>query len=41
MIIVLASSDGMDSIGPGMAATTVTILYGYTSGYLIEALLEK
>ena len=41
MILVLASSDGMDSIGPGMAAATVTILYGYTSGYLIEAGLEK
>ena len=41
MILLLASSDGMDSIGPGMAAATVTILYGYTSGYLIEAGLEK
>ena len=41
MILVLASSDGMDSIDPGMAAATVTILYGYTSGYLIEAGLEK
>ena len=40
MILNLASSDGMDSIGPGMAAA-VTILYGYTSGYLIEAGLEK
>jgi len=40
MILVLASSDGMDSIDPGMAAATVTILYGYTSGYLIEAGLE-
>ena len=41
MILNLASSDGMNSIGPGMAAATVTILYGYTSGYLIEAGLEK
>ena len=41
MILNLASSDGMDSIGPGMAAAAVTILYGYTSGYLIEAGLEK
>ena len=41
MILVLASSDGMDSIDPGMAAATVTILYGYTSGYLIEAGLEE
>ena len=41
MILNLASSDGMNSIGPGMAAAAVTILYGYTSGYLIEAGLEK
>ena len=41
MILLLASSDGMDSIAPGMAAAAVTILYGYTSGYLIEAGLEK
>jgi flagellar motor component MotA len=41
MILNLASSDGMNSIGPGMAAAAVTILYGYTSGYLTEALLEK
>ena len=41
MILNLASSDGMDSIAPGMAAAAVTILYGYTSGYLIEAGLEK
>ena len=41
MILNLARSDGMDSIGPGMAAAAVTILYGYTSGYLIEAGLEK
>ena len=41
MILLLASSDGMDSIASGMAAAAVTILYGYTSGYLIEAGLEK
>jgi len=41
MILNLASSDGMNSIGAGMAAAAVTILYGYTSGYLIEAGLEK
>ena len=41
MILNLASSDGMNSIGPGMAAAAVTPLYGYTSGYLIEAGLEK
>jgi len=41
MILVLASSDGMDSIGRGMSAATVTILYGYIGGYLIEAGLEK
>ena len=41
MILNLASSDGMNSIGSGMAAAAVTILYGYTSGYLTEALLEK
>ena len=41
MILNLASFDGMNSIGPGMAAAAVTILYGYTSGYLIEAGLEK
>ena len=41
MILNLASSDRMDSIAPGMAAAAVTILYGYTSGYLIEAGLEN
>ena len=41
MILNLASSDGMNSIGAGVAAAAVTILYGYTSGYLIEAVLEK
>ena len=41
MILNLASSDGMNSIGPGMAAAAVTILYGYIGGYLIEAVLEK
>ena len=41
MILNLASSDGMNSIGPGMAAAAVTILYGYICGYLTEALLEK
>ena len=41
MILLLASSDGMDSIAPGMAAAAVTILYGYIGGNLIEALLEK
>ena len=41
MIIVL--SGGTDSVyfGPGVSAAAVTILYGYTSGYLIEAGLEK
>ena len=41
MIIVL--SGGTDSIyfGPGVSAATVTILYGYIGGYLIEAGLEK
>jgi len=41
MIMVL--SGGTDSVyfGPGVSAATVTILYGYTSGYLIEAGLEK
>ena len=41
MILLLASSDGMDSIASGMAAAAVTILYGYIGGYLIEAGLEK
>ena len=41
MIIVLPG--GTDSVyfGPGVSATTVTILYGYIGGYLIEAGLEK
>ena len=41
MIIVL--SGGTDSVyfGPGVSAATVTILYGYIGGYLIEAGLEK
>ena len=41
MIMVL--SGGTDSIyfGPGVSAATVTILYGYIGGYLIEAGLEK
>ena len=41
MIMVL--SGGTDSVyfGPGVSAATVTILYGYTGGYLIEAGLEK
>ena len=41
MIMVL--SGGTDSVyfGPGVAAATVTILYGYIGGYLIEAGLEK
>ena len=41
MIIILADSVGTDSFGPGMAAATVTPLYGYIGGYLTEALLEK
>ena len=40
MIIILADSVGTDSFGPGMAAATVTPLYGYIGGYLTEALLE-
>ena len=41
MIMVL--SGGTDSVyfGPGVSAATVTILYGYIGGYLIEAGLEK
>tara|TARA_B100000929_G_scaffold97999_1_gene77074 strand:+ start:212 stop:580 length:369 start_codon:yes stop_codon:yes gene_type:complete len=41
MIIIL--SGGTDSVyfGPGVSAATVTILYGYIGGYLIEAGLEK
>ena len=41
MIMVLSGSVGTDSFGPGMSAATVTILYGYIGGYLIEAGLEK
>ena len=41
MIMVLSGSVGTDSFGPGMSAATVTILYGYISGYLTEALLEN
>jgi len=41
MIIILADSVGTDSFGPGVSAATVTILYGYIGGYLIEAGLEK
>ena len=41
MIMVLSGSVGTDSFGPGVSAATVTILYGYIGGYLIEAVLEK
>ena len=41
MIMVLSGSVGTDSFGPGVSAATVTILYGYIGGYLIEAGLEK
>ena len=41
MIMVLSGSVGTDSFGPGVSAATVTILYGYISGYLTEALLEN
>ena len=41
MIMLLSGSVGTDSFGPGVSAATVTILYGYIGGYLIEAGLEK
>ena len=41
MIMVLSGAVGTDSFGPGVSAATVTILYGYIGGYLIEAGLEK
>ena len=41
MIFVLSDSVGTDSLGPGMSASAVTLLYGYLGGYLIEAFYEK
>ena len=41
MIFVLSDSVGTDSLGPGMSASAVTLLYGYIGGYLIEAFYEK
>ena len=41
MIIVLSGGTDSGYFGQGVSAATVTILYGYTSGYLIEAGLEK
>ena len=41
MIMVLSGYVETDSFGPGVSAATVTILYGYIGGYLIEAVLEK
>jgi len=41
MVFVLSDSVGTDSLGPGMSASAVTLLYGYIGGYLIEAFYEK
>ena len=41
MIIVLSGGTDSGYFGPGVSAATVTILYGYIGGYLIEAGLEK
>ena len=41
MIIVLSGGTDSGYFGQGVSAATVTILYGYIGGYLIEAGLEK
>ena len=41
MIMVLSGGTDSAYFGPGVSAATVTILYGYIGGYLIEAGLEK
>ena len=41
MIMVLSGGTESVYFGPGVSAATVTILYGYIGGYLIEAGLEK
>ena len=37
MVFVLSDSVGTDSLGPGMTASAVTLLYGYIGEDLIEA----
>jgi len=41
MIIVLSGGTDSGYFGQGVSAATVTTLYGYIGGYLIEAGLEK